>query len=222
MPLQVTDWTPNDELRPVGNATLLVVDIQGGGEAPHPTTLGGMDGQLERRQPAIDLVNAFRAKGRPVVFLQEVHKPSLVDIGRELDGAEGVHCVEGDPTTELYPGLEPLPHEYLIQKRRYSGFFGTELDIVLKAYDTDTIVMIGGLTDVCIHYTAVDAHQMDYHFRTVSDLVGGSSDKAHAAALRAMKYLQRDSLVTAASAHAWLDTLPDAPMPGADAMAAKA
>ncbi|WP_062516563.1 cysteine hydrolase family protein [Demequina gelatinilytica] len=218
MPLQVTDWSPHDELNPVGNVTLLVVDIQGGGAAPHVSTLGGMTGQQARRQRAIDLVNAFRAKGRPVVFLQEVHKPSLIDIGRELDGAEGAHCVEGWETTELYPGLEPLPHEYLVQKRRYSGFYGTELDIVLKGYGTDTIVMIGGLTDVCIHYTAVDAHQLDYRFRTISDLVGGSSDKAHDAALRAMRYLQRDSLVTADAAHAWLDSLTDAPMPGADAM----
>lgn len=222
MPLEVTDWSPHEDLRPVGNVTLLVVDIQGGGPVPHESTLGGMSGQLARRKRAIELLAAFRAKGQAVVFVQEVHKPSLIDIGRELDGAEGAHCIEGWPSTELYPGLEPLPHEYLVQKRRYSAFFGTELDIILKAYATQTIVMIGGLTDVCIHYTAVDAHQMDYHFRTITDLVGGSSPAAHDAALRAMKYLQRDSLVYAASVDAWLSHLPDAPMRGAADMAKQA
>ncbi len=67
------------------------------------------------------------------------------------------------------------------------------------------MILIGGMTDVCIHYTAVDAHQLDYHFRTVTDLVVGSGQELHDAALRAMKYLQRDSLVTSESVYAWLE-----------------
>jgi biuret amidohydrolase len=49
---------------------------------------------------------------------------------------------------------------------------------------------------VCIHYTAVDAHQHDYVVRVASDAVGGSSLEAHDAALRAIEYLQRDALAT--------------------------
>ena len=56
--------------------------------------------------------------------------------------------------------------------------------------------MVGGLTDVCIHYTAVDAHQWDYHIRVVTDAVAGSSEDAHNASLKAIKYLQRDALIT--------------------------
>jgi biuret amidohydrolase len=126
----------------------------------------------------------------------EVHKPSLVDIGRELDGAEGPHCIEGDPTTELAAGLDPRPEEFVIRKRRYSAFFATELDLVLRSYGTRTVMLVGGLTDVCIHYTAVDAHQHDYVVRVASDAVGGSSLEAHDAALRAIEYLQRDALAT--------------------------
>ncbi len=219
MPLEVTDWAPRNSLAPIGQVVLVVVDIQGGGLPPaFAHKAGYMPGREERNPKAVELVNAFRAKGQPVVFIQEVHFPSLLDIGRELDGAEDVHCVEGMPQTALHPGLEPLPHEYLVRKRRYSAFFGSELDIVLKGYQARTLVLIGGMTDVCVHYTAVDAHQLDYHFRTVSDMVIGSSVKAHEAALRAMKYLQRDSLVTLAAVHDWLGGLPDAPMPGADAM----
>ena len=209
MPLEVTDFAPADQLNPVGNVVLVVVDIQGGG-VPSAERLkpGFMPGREERNVKAVDMVSRFRAKGAPVVFIQEVHKPSLVDIGRELDGNEGVHCIEGEQATELHPGLEPLPEEYLIKKRRYSAFFGSELDIVLKGYKAQTIILIGGMTDVCIHYTAVDAHQLDYHFRTVSDMVIGSSPKLHDAALRAMKYLQRDALVTLDAVDAWLETLP--------------
>ncbi|WP_062519920.1 cysteine hydrolase family protein [Demequina silvatica] len=210
MPLQVTDITPSDTLDVVGNAVLVVVDIQGGGQ---PSSFGAdkpgyMPGRPERNAKAVDMVARFRAKGVPVVFIQEVHKPSLIDIGRELDGNENVHCVEGDPRTELHPGLEPRREEYLIQKRRYSAFFGSELDIVLKGYKAETLILIGGMTDVCIHYTAVDAHQLDYRFRTVTDMVIGSGQKLHDAALRAMKYLQRDALVSLEAVDAWLDALP--------------
>ena len=224
MPVQVTDITASSELKPVGNVVLVVVDIQGGGQAKSfgADKPGSMPGRPERNAKAVDMVGRFRDKGVPVVFIQEVHKPSLIDIGRELDGAESVHCVEGDPRTELHPGLEPRPEEYLIQKRRYSAFFGSELDIVLKGYQADTLILIGGMTDVCIHYTAVDAHQLDYRFRTVSDMVVGSSRRAHDAALRAMKYLQRDALVSLDSVYEWLDALPTEASGPADAAGAPA
>ena len=68
-----------------------------------------------------------------------------------------------------------------------------------------TLLLVGGLTDVCIHYTAADAHQHDYAVRVLTDCVAGSSERAHAATLEAIEYLQRDALVTAADVHDWLD-----------------
>lgn len=62
----------------------------------------------------------------------------------------------------------------------------------------DTLYLIGGLTDICIHYTAVDAHQHDYHIRVVTDAVAGSGEEAHNYALKAIQYLQRDALITVA------------------------
>ena len=46
------------------------------------------------------------------------------------------------------------------------------------------------------HYTAVDAHQHDYHIRVVTDAVAGSSEDAHRYALKAIQYLQRAALIT--------------------------
>ena len=86
----------------------------------------------------------------------------------------------------------------MISKRRYSAFFSTDLEILLKGLRVDTLYLIGGLTDVCIHYTAVDAHQHDYHFRVVTDACSSSSTKAHTYALSATQYLQRNSLITVA------------------------
>jgi nicotinamidase-related amidase len=181
-----------------GTPVLVVVDIQGGsGASAEPSGIPLMGGREERAPRVQNLIARCREASVPVVFIQEVHKPSLVDIGRELDGAEGPHCIEGDDGTELASWIDPRPEEFVIRKRRYSAFFGTELEIVLKAHRADTLLLVGGLTDVCIHYTAVDAHQHDYHVRVLTDCVGGSSPEAHDAALRAVAYLQRDALVTA-------------------------
>lgn len=180
-----------------GRTALIVIDVQKAETAPSGD--GGipiMDGGAGRHDRIRAIIAAARAAGVPPVFIQEVHKPSLVDFGRELDGVEGVHCVEGDELTELAEGVGPQGDEYLIRKRRYSAFFATELELVLKSYKAETLILVGALTDVCVHYTFADAHQHDYHCRVVTDCVGGSSRAAHEASLNAMAYLQRDALVT--------------------------
>jgi len=185
-----------------GQVVLLVIDAQKGEVMPGTHGIPIMAGGAARHARIARLVESARATALPVVFLQEVHKRTLLDFGRELDGTEGVHCLEGDEATELADDIQPLPDEYLIRKRRYSGFFATELELVLKSYGTSTLVLVGALTDVCVHYTFADAHQHDYHCRVVTDCVGGSSKKAHDAALEAMAYLQRDCRVTSAGVEA--------------------
>jgi nicotinamidase-related amidase len=180
----------------VGRPVVIAVDPQQGGSQPGGGIPATMTGRAQRAARMVRIVQRARELGVPVVFIQEVHKRSMVDIGRELDGAEGPHCVEDDPANGFIEGIEPRAEEFHIRKRRYSAFFGTELSIVLRAYDAQTLILFGGLTDVCIHYTAVDAHQHDYHVRVASDAVGGSSQAAHDAALAAIQYLQRDALAT--------------------------
>jgi nicotinamidase-related amidase len=187
-----------------GKAALILIDVQKG-ELPGSPSAGIaiMAGGPARHARISRLVDAARRTGVPVIFIQEVHKPSGADFGRELDGAEGPHCIEGDLETEL--AIDPRPDEYHIRKRRYSAFFATELDLVLRSLDAQTLILVGALTDVCVHYTAVDAHQHGYHFRVVSDCVGGSTLPAHQAALAAMAYLQRDAVVPGADVLAALE-----------------
>ncbi|MFV8165478.1 cysteine hydrolase family protein [Mycobacterium sp. 134] len=181
----------------VGNPVLVVVDIQeGGGMSAQDAGIPVMPGHAERVAVAEKLLAAARAADVPVVFFQEVHRPSGIDFGRELDGTEGVHCVEGRPGTDLEPTLRPLPDEFHIVKRRYSGFIGTDFEIVLSGLKASTLILIGGLTDVCVHYTFADAHQRDFYVRVVTDCVGGSSQYRHDAALDAMEYLQTGALRT--------------------------
>jgi nicotinamidase-related amidase len=179
----------------------VVVDMQESGDMPaEEVGIAHMPGYDERIERVQRLLVAARAAGIPVVFFQEVHRPSGVDFGRELDGTEGVHCVDGRAGTPLHPALLPdldgPNHEFHIVKRRYSGFIGTEFEIVLRGLEASTLILVGGLTDVCVHYTFADAHQRDFYVRVVTDCVGGSSQYRHDAALDAMEYLQTGALRT--------------------------
>jgi nicotinamidase-related amidase len=175
---------------------MILIDVQRAEVLAGDHGIPIMAGGAERHDRIRGLLDVVRNNGVPPVFIQEVHKPSLIDFGRELDGVEGVHCLEGDPGTQLAEGLEPRAGEYLIRKRRYSAFFASELELVLRSYGAQTLILVGALTDVCVHYTFVDAHQRDYRCLVVTDCVGGSSPEAHDAALRAMAYLQRGCLVS--------------------------
>lgn len=169
-----------------GLPVLIVVDILEGSFMPgRESGIPHMSDYAARINRAPALVAKARDCGIPIVFIQEVHRRDLVDFGRELDGQETVHCLEGNPRTEVAKALGMRPNDYLIRKRRYSAFFGTDLEILLKGLNAGTLILIGGLTDVCVHYTFVDAHQHDYFCRVVEDCVAGSSDAAHEAALSA-------------------------------------
>ncbi|MDF7826386.1 cysteine hydrolase [Pontiellaceae bacterium B12227] len=182
-----------------GQPALLVIDIQGDLFIDHSEeAIPCMEGFDERVAGSARLIEAVREAGVPVIFIQEVHRPNGVDFGRELDGAEEVHCLENDPQSEVNTavlGFKP-GEDYLIKKRRYSAFFGTDLEILLKGLKIDTLILCGCLTDVCVHYTFVDGHQHDYYCRVVEDCVAGSSLAAHEASLNAMEYLQADARCT--------------------------
>ncbi|MCH4092332.1 cysteine hydrolase family protein [Acetobacter sp.] len=187
----------------VGNPVVLAIDIQKGSFVTPPPDfhLPLMPDMIERMTRTRKIIDAARAADVPVIFFQEIHRASMIDFGRELDGSEGPHCVEGNPGTPIASDIVGLKKDdYVIQKRRYSCFFGTELEILLKAVKAETLILIGGFTDVCIHYTFVDGHQHDYHCRVVHDCVAGSSVRAHTAALEAMEYLQHGSNIDSAYA----------------------
>jgi nicotinamidase-related amidase len=144
---------------------------------------------------AKQVLAAARVAKVPIVHVQEVHRQEMVDFGRELDGAEPVHCLETWESTQFHPELAPIAGEFTICKRRYSSFFATDLEILLRGLKVDTLVLMGSMTNVCVHYTAADAHQRDYHFHVIEDCCIGSDWEAHAAALKAMAYLQKQARI---------------------------
>lgn len=175
-----------------GRPALIVIDIQASTFVEQDVrAIDHMPGYADRMARARLAIDKARECNIPVIFFQEVHRPDLIDFGRELDGSEDVHCLEDHPNTAVaVEQLGFLETDYLIKKRRYSAFFGTDFEILLRGLDIDTLLLCGGLTDVCVHYSFVDGHQSDYFCRVIEDCVAGSSEKAHESALRAMEYLQ--------------------------------
>ena len=181
-----------------GKAALIVIDIQKSTFAPiadEDRAIAHMPDYADRMARARIAVDKAREAGIPVVFIQEIHRANLVDLGRELDGDEDIHCLDSNPLTDFAEEeLGMRADDYRISKRRYSAFYGTDLEILLRGLKAETLILVGGLTDVCVHYTFVDAHQGDYFCRVIGDCVAGSSEAAHSASLTAMEYLQHGAV----------------------------
>lgn len=180
-----------------GLAALIVIHIQAStfidDSAVH--SIDNMAGHKDRMLKARSAIDAARVADIPVVFIREAHHFSLVDFGRELGEDEDIHYPEDNPKTVIaVEEIEFLPNNCLIQKRRYSAFFGTNFEILVKGLAVNTLIIVGGLTDVCVHYTFVDGHQSDYFCWVIDGCVGGSSLAAHDVSLAAMEYLQTSAI----------------------------
>lgn len=180
-----------------GKAALLVIDIQASTfiDDSEVRSIANMEGFKQRMLNSRIAIDKAREVEIPIIYVQEIHRANLIDFGRELDGDESIHCLDNQPETEL--AKEEMGYQegdYIIQKRRYSCFFGTDLEILLKGLKVDTLILVGALTDVCVHYTFVDAHQSDYFCRVIEECVAGSSLEAHHASLNAMEYLQTGAI----------------------------
>ena len=77
--------------------------------------------------------------------------------------------MDGTPGVDIYPELAPAPGEHVIKKHRYSGFFGTDLDIILREWGVDTVIVSGTTTENCCHATARDAMFRNYRVVFLSD-----------------------------------------------------
>jgi nicotinamidase-related amidase len=145
------------------------------------------------------LISACRAAKIPVIFTQEVHRSTRIDMGRELDRDEPDHCLLGTRGVEIHTELTPGPDDYHIRKARYDAFLGTDLEFVLNGLHVlphDTLIVCGVATNVCVHYTCAAADQRDYRVKVVEDCCAGRSVAEHDAALTQVNYLQNGSRVT--------------------------
>lgn len=105
-----------------------------------------------------ELLNSARAAGVPVIFCNDAHRAG---IDRELI-IWGDHAIAGTPGAEVIPELNLSERDYVVPKRRYSGFFQTDLDILLKELGVQTVVMTGLHAHMCVRHTSADAYCLGY------------------------------------------------------------
>jgi biuret amidohydrolase len=166
-------------------SALLVIDMQKFFLDPNsPTfTVGG-----SVILPGIKkLINAFREAGRPVIYTAHVHHPGLIDAGIMEWWWEGM-CLEGSEESKMHDELAPLPGEKIINKHRYSSFYNTDLETVLRVLKIEDLVISGIMTNLCCESTARDAYFRDYRVFFLADGTGSINEEMHLASLLNISY----------------------------------
>jgi ureidoacrylate peracid hydrolase len=165
-------------------AAVLVIDMQndfgtpGGMFERAGIDIRGIAAAAEATQPVLD---AARAAGVPIVYVKMEHAPDLSDagpddgphwikhsrlrVGDEViapDGSASRVLVRDTWNTQILEGLTPEPGDAVVSKHRYSGFFETELDEVLRGLGAKYLLVTGCTTSICVEATVRDAMYRDY------------------------------------------------------------
>lgn len=153
---------------------VIVVDMQNdfiARGAPMETPMGRE--LLPRLQ---SLLAHARATDMRVIFTAHTHRRDGSDMGVNGDIwpaiAERTGLVDGEPGAEIVPDLAPRDDDIVIKKHRYSGFYGTDLDMILRTEKIDTVAITGVTTETCCAATARDAMYNGYRVAFISDATG--------------------------------------------------
>jgi len=176
---------------------LLIIDMQNDGIKPESRLY--TPGALEIIPAINQLCKVARSHNQPVIWICQEHRHQLTDFGREAD-ISPVHCVENTRGSALIDGLVQEPQDYKVIKRRYSGFYNTDLEILLRCLQVDTVIVTGIITDGCVLMTAMDAHARDFYLRVVRDATATTDNESHEAALRIMARTQPGVVVSTQAA----------------------
>ncbi|MBI4491448.1 MAG: cysteine hydrolase [Chloroflexi bacterium] len=120
----------------------------------------------------------------PIIFVRMKAPPHAQSEARvEQRQRTGTALVCADEWGAAFYELEPQPGEIVVTKHRYSGFVGTNLDLILRSKGIKSLLMAGVATSVCVESTARDAFMLDYYVVLVEDCCGSSDARTHANAI---------------------------------------
>lgn len=113
--------------------------------------------------------------GAQVIFLADTHEPDDPEFAMFPP-----HCVRGSGEELVVPELADIAAQAIvIPKRRYSGFFGTDLEARLAALAPDVVEVVGVCTDICVLHTVADLRNRDYRVVVRRDLVETYDSPGH-------------------------------------------
>lgn len=183
------------QLAKTGTA-LLVIDMQNGFCHPDGSFAKlGLDVAMCNAAiaPARTLIDAARAAGVPVIFTRYVYRSDYRDGGVLVQDllpalADTKSLASGTWDADLVDELVPSEDDFVIDKNRYSAFYGTRLEPILTSLDIDSLVICGVTTNMCVETSARDASQRDYHVFVVSDATGELDQARHDMALNTLGF----------------------------------
>ena len=124
-------------------------------------------------------IEEFRKNGHPVIFICDNHEKN----DKEFDMFPA-HCIAETAGARIIDDLDVNDEDKIIRKRRYSAFFGTDLDLYLREKGVDELYLVGVCTNICALYTAADARNLAYNVNIYKDGVASFDEKANDFALK--------------------------------------
>lgn len=152
-----------------GKPGLLIIDMQNAFIDPKGSlSRMGLDTSRTRTviEPIRKLRHAFHDAGLPVIYLQHVHQPDGGDMGliaKVFPPIQALgHCFDGTWDAGIIDELVPESRDRVVKKHRFSGFYHTALEELLRTLAVETLVVSGIATNICVESTVRDAFYRDY------------------------------------------------------------
>lgn len=135
------------------------------------------------------LIDGCRRAGIPVIYTRQVNRADGVGLSRcePLDDSGRPALYAGDSDAiEIFDDIAPNPGDIVIDKHRWSSFYATNLDLVLRSLNVRNLIIGGLVTDGCLMTSAFDGYFRDYQLHLVKDICATSNEGAHMAAILIM------------------------------------
>jgi nicotinamidase-related amidase len=197
-------FTELSELVDPGHTALVIIDMQHDFVDADGLfgTLGIDLSMYDRIRPRlVELLSAARERGVLVVHVQNTALPDRMSDSpaqirfnlkmHEQSRREGPalrYTLPGTPGHEFVAELRPLPGEAVVRKYRSSGFWGTNLELLLRSNGIKTVVVGGCTTEGCVESTARDAMFCDHYVVIAEDCVGSDDKAQHEASMFLMRH----------------------------------
>jgi len=169
----------------VPHSALLVIDMQNFFLDPKSPTF--TEGGLAILPNVKKVIAGFRKRKRSVIYTTHVHKSMEIDGGILGWWWEGM-CMEGTKEAEIHKEIFPLPQEKIVKKHRYSAFYNTDLEIVLRCLGIKDLVICGIMTNLCCESTARDAYFRDFKVFFLLDGTGTVNEDLHLSSLKNLAF----------------------------------
>ena len=141
-------------------------------------------------EPLSGVINKARSK-IPIIFTQDWHRRDDPEFKIWKP-----HCIAGSEGAEIIDELNPKDEDYFIKKRRYTAFFGTDLDLLLRELNVKKIYLSGVVTSVCVLHTAADAFMRGYTLALLKDCTAGLTNYDYEYAIKHMKNVLKAEIIT--------------------------